>query len=541
MMRVWLSRLVGLCALGTLLTAQANAPVRWNNDVSVEVVTDAGRALPMYEHSTRGEVYKAYLEAEPQARYRIKVRNNTRDRVGLVIAVDGRNIISGGQSTLNANEKMYLLDPGETQAYEGWRTGQDRVNRFYFTEAGDSYAETFGDTSALGVIAVAVYHEIPPPPQAISRDEQRLAASSEAGGRTRSKPSPSAAKAEPTTGFGETEHSPSVRVAFSPESQAAERYFMRYYWRETLCARQIATRNCPRREPPPETRRDPPPEAQDDRRSPDAQAGYRPQIRWTEPVALEIVTDSGSALPLYEHSQRNGVYKAYLEAIKGKGYKLRARNNTRDRVGLVIAVDGRNIVSGDRSELRADERMYILEPGETQTYEGWRTGRNKVNRFYFTNTGRSYAVDAFGDTSALGVIAVAVFAEQAQVVSRPVERDDRNEEAARPSAQQPAVGNTPFGGLLGSSKPSTRSSGAKAAPAADAAATGFGRTEHSPSVSVEFSPQDRPLARYYAKYEWREALCAQGIIECRRESKPKPRNRLWDEDEGYAPIPQHRR
>lgn len=157
MTRFWLG--LGLFCLGGWLGAQANEPVRWNNDVAVEVVTDEGRTLPLYQHSTSGEVYKAYLEAEAQARYSIRVRNNTRDRVGLVIAVDGRNIISGEKSNLRADERMYLLDPGETQAYEGWRTGQDRVNRFFFTEAGDSYAETFGDTSALGVIAVAVYHE----------------------------------------------------------------------------------------------------------------------------------------------------------------------------------------------------------------------------------------------------------------------------------------------------------------------------------------------------------------------------------------------
>lgn len=516
-MKDW-SAWIMLCLVCWLPQAQANDPVRWNrNEVTLEVVTDNGRTLPLYHHTAGNDVYKAYLEAQPEARYSLRVRNNTRDRVGLVIAVDGRNIISGERSELRSTERMYLLDPGETQDYEGWRTGKNKVNRFYFTDAGDSYAESFGDTSALGVIAVAVYREKAAPPQAISRDDAASA------GRTRAKAGAPAAEAEPATGFGETVHSPSVRAEFDAETRPAERYFLRYHWRQTLCERGIAERGCPRREPPAAQRGD-----------------YRPVTRWTSPVAVEVTTDNGRVLPLYEHSERNQVYKAYLEALKGKQYGVRVRNNTRDRVGVVIAVDGRNIISGDRSDLANTERMYVLEPGETQSYEGWRTGKNKVNRFYFTDPGRSYSVEAFGDTSALGVIAVAVYAEQPQVVSRPAEREESRAEAGRADAaapaQQPAAGSTPFGGLL-NSKPSTRAKSAPTEDTAETAATGFGRTEHSPSVTVTFRPQERPLARYYAKYEWRDTLCEQGIIECRSERRP-PRNRMWEEEnEGYAPPP----
>ncbi len=517
-MKAW-SAWLTLCLMCWLAQTQANEPVRWNrNEVTLEVVTDEGRTLPLYHHAAREAVYKAYLEAQPEARYRLRVRNNTRGRVGLVIAVDGRNIISGERSQLRHTERMYLLDPGETQDYEGWRTGKDKVNRFYFTDAGDSYAESFGDTSALGVIAVAVYQEKAPPPQALSRDEAAPAS------RARAKAGAPSAAAEPATGFGETVHSPSVRVEFDPESRPTERYFLRYHWRETLCTRGIAEHGCPRREPPASQRND-----------------YRPVVRWTEPVSVEVTTDGGRALPLYAHSGSNQVYKAYLEALKGKQYGVRVRNNTRGRVGLVIAVDGRNIVSGDQSELAPDERMYVLEPGETQTYEGWRTGKNKVNRFYFTDPGRSYSVEAFGDASALGVIAVAVYAEQPQVVSAPAAREEGRAETGRADAAAPATqapASTPFGGLL-NSKPSTRAKAAPAEEATETAATGFGRTEHSPSVTVTFRPQERPLARYYAKYEWRDTLCEQGIIECRREQRRPPRNRMWEEDEdaGYAPPP----
>ena len=53
--------------------------------------------------------------------------------------------------------------PYGTQDYAGWRANLDAINEFYFTDWSDSYAEAFGDRSARGVIAVAVYGEVPPP------------------------------------------------------------------------------------------------------------------------------------------------------------------------------------------------------------------------------------------------------------------------------------------------------------------------------------------------------------------------------------------
>lgn len=41
------------------------------------------------------------------------------------------------------------------------------------------------------------------------------------------------------TGFGEETYSPSIRVRFTPESRAAERHFLKYEWRDTLCRKGI--------------------------------------------------------------------------------------------------------------------------------------------------------------------------------------------------------------------------------------------------------------------------------------------------------------
>ena len=107
--------------------------------VQVEVRTDGGRGLPLYPMSVTHPKKKIYAEAVKGDEYKIVIRNLLPRRVGLVVAVDGRNIISGQKSWLRNNERMYILGPYESGEYRGWRTGSDRVNRFYFTEAADSY------------------------------------------------------------------------------------------------------------------------------------------------------------------------------------------------------------------------------------------------------------------------------------------------------------------------------------------------------------------------------------------------------------------
>ncbi|HRY14418.1 MAG: hypothetical protein KDJ31_14380 [Candidatus Competibacteraceae bacterium] len=243
-------------------------------------------------------------------------------------------------------------------------------------------------------------------------------------------------------------------------------------------------------------------------------------------VEVEIINERGREFPQYplRRSHKGSIYKAHLEAVRGEKYAVRVRNRSDQRIGVVIAVDGRNIISGERSDLRPDERMYVLEPYEQETYEGWRTGKNRVNRFYFTDAGDSYA-GAWGDYSAMGVIAVAAFREVVYRQPQPQpwaegRSDDRPRrgESSRPGAP-PAAADAP------------RSLGA-------APGTGYGEQEWSPSRRVEFEPEQRPFAQFFLKYAWRATLCRQGVIDCKRGSHPYPRNRFWDEDnDRYAPPP----
>ena len=234
-----------------------------------------------------------------------------------------------------------------------------------------------------------------------------------------------------------------------------------------------------------------------------------------QPVEIDVVTDQGEVFPYYPVKRHywDNEFRAYLEAIKGKNYALRIRNNTNQRIGLVIAVDGRNIISGKKSHLKHKENMYILSPYETQTYAGWRTSSNDIHRFYFTNVEDSYA-HAFDDDSAMGVIAIAIFEEHTPKLK--LFKDKKSVHSNAPSA--------------------SRSHESTAADKVEAeAGTGFGEHVTSHAYRVHFKAKRSASSKYFYKYEWRETLCAKQIIEC-----GKPKNRFWpsdDYDVGFAPFP----
>lgn len=192
-------------------------------------------------------------------------------------------------------------------------------------------------------------------------------------------------------------------------------------------------------------------------------------------ISVAVITDSGQPYPVYPVSSSDGSRRAYVEARPDARYGIRITNHTGRRLGLVVAVDGRNIISGDRSRLSSSEPMRMLAPYGEAVYDGWRTSRDYVSRFYFTSAGNSYA-GAWNDYSAMGVIAVAAYAER------------------RPSASR-------HDGLYG----------------------GFGEEDYAPAMRTEFWPESRPLARHFLKYEWREMLCRKNIISC----QPQSKKRFW--------------
>ncbi len=231
-----------LCLTLTVLGLMLSFSTASADMIDVRIVSDYGRDYPIYRTDRwHSGLYRAYVEAVKRDRYGIHIINNTDRRIGLVVAVDGRNILSGKKSYLARDEKMYVIEPHSMAVYDGWRTAKDYINRFFFTDAPDSYAGAWGDYSAMGVVAIAVYPEVRrykiyPQPEPLRE------------GRDYSKRQRESASSEPGTGFGEREYSPTRKVKFEPEKRPAERYFFKYEWRETLCKKGIAHDCYPYRE-----------------------------------------------------------------------------------------------------------------------------------------------------------------------------------------------------------------------------------------------------------------------------------------------------
>lgn len=255
-----------------------------------------------------------------------------------------------------------------------------------------------------------------------------------------------------------------------------------------------------------------------------------------ETVEVRIVTDDGRTLPTYPVKLRHGVRKVYTEATKGDQYRIKVKNRLNRRVGLVIAVDGRNIISGMKSWLKSNERMYIIEPYGSGEFAGWRTAQDRINRFYFTDVPDSYAA-AFGDESAMGVITVAIYPE-VQRFETPMPLSRR-----APSGPQGYEGKAAGSADKADSAPAAREDSgkrmkerdARSEQALESAGTGYGRGEYSPSQIVAFEPEKRAMETLYFKYEWRSTLCKLGVVECAKPPHRLP-NRFWDNG-GYAPPP----
>ena len=236
-------------------------------------------------------------------------------------------------------------------------------------------------------------------------------------------------------------------------------------------------------------------------------------------VDVRIISDSGGEFAQYraylrstQGDSQDGRY-LYLEAVKGNRYSIQVTNRSDRRIAVVIAVDGRNIISGQKSDLKRNERMYVIGPYETDTFEGWRTAMDRTNRFYFTEQPDSYAEKVFADGSAMGTIALAVYRERVPEISS----HSRMKEAPAGAAPSP---------------PANQGSADRVEQKKDEqAGTGFGETTYSPARVVQFDPEHAPAQKIVLKYEWRSELCRKGIVRC------GPRNRFWPDDQEFAPIP----
>jgi len=239
----------------------------------------------------------------------------------------------------------------------------------------------------------------------------------------------------------------------------------------------------------------------------------------------------GQAAPLYFAPGRWD--RRYFQALRGHNYALRVHNRTDRRVGVLIAVDGLNVVNGERSKLRRNEAMYVLEPWETATIRGWRTSLEQVRQFVFVDEERSYAERTGQANGDMGWIRVLAFEERRAVAwfgqpelkrlpgdTRGGHADgdlrERESRDVRPQANEaPVLGadrmqkgemNAPL------TAQKSLAEGRAAAPQADAyAGTGWGERREDPVRETSFVTAATASDHLVFRYEYASSLRALGI------------------------------
>ncbi len=250
-------------------------------------------------------------------------------------------------------------------------------------------------------------------------------------------------------------------------------------------------------------------------------------------VAVSVQID-GRPASLYPAPDGSGRY--YLEARAGSRYAVALANRTGDRVGVVLTVDGLNAISGERDTGRG--RMYVLDPWQATSVQGWRSSLQEVRRFTFVDERRSYATRSGKANEKMGWIEVAVYRErQAFVRARPHPYPERRrpypieEQESSGRTQAPAAPEPPSAGDAAGATARLESDTKRSYPG-----TGWGQRTHDPVVLVSFDPEAEPRERITLRYEYRPALVALGVVPPRT----SPRDRLWQRDlaePGFAQAP----
>jgi hypothetical protein len=253
---------------------------------------------------------------------------------------------------------------------------------------------------------------------------------------------------------------------------------------------------------------------------------------WGSPGSLVGVSVEveGTAVPLYPAPDGSG--RLYLEAREGARYAVELANRTDERLGVVLTVDGLNVISGElqgppsRDGARAPGRMYVLYPWGSVSVKGWRTSLDDIRRFTFVDERASYAARSGKANARMGWIEVAVYRERPRphtLRTDPYEDGrDRNEGAegaadaqrSAPRAEAPAMKSPPSAAGESGSYPGT----------------GWGAREGDRAMLVDFQPQASPADRLTLRYEYAPALRALGIF-------PAPwwaRDRLRERESGEA-------
>jgi len=240
-------------------------------DTAAHAMPPSAVTIDVYDR-TQGETLaihpldsQRYVVGTPGHEYAIRIRNETSRRILAVTSVDGVNVVTG--ETAAPEQSGYVIEAGGSVEIAGWRRSLERTSAFYFTDLGDSYAARTGRPRNVGVIGVAVFHEVLRPMISSFLRDKVLAHENEGDPRARAERADAAAPAAPAqdaagetgrlaaseprqmlsnklgTGFGRDEASLVQRVRFERATSApAESISIQYDRRDNLIAMGVLPR-----------------------------------------------------------------------------------------------------------------------------------------------------------------------------------------------------------------------------------------------------------------------------------------------------------
>jgi hypothetical protein len=286
------------------------------------------------------------------------------------------------------------------------------------------------------------------------------------------------------------------------------------------------------------------------------EAVARPQVwrgleTWAEGTLVDVKLEvDGATAPLYFAPGRFD--RRYLQAFAGRNYSIVLRNNTGNRIAVLLAVDGLNAVNGEITSLRSSEPMYVLDAWQTATIPGWRTSLDEVRRFVFVDEKRSYAERTGQSNSDMGWIRVLAFREQPKLQAfmprwgsmKSLYRDggpsapraEAPQSAPEARAPQATEELAPAPTRARSAVPEAQDHLARGeAPQGSFPGTGWGERRTDRVQRVEFKPDPVAVDHLIFRYEYASGLRALGIVPMGERWRDRLGER--DGDMGFARPP----
>jgi hypothetical protein len=114
-----------------------------------------GKASFLTSFRERG-LGRRLVQGEKGSAYSLVVRNKSARTLELVLSVDGLDVIDGKGASFS--KRGYIVTSGETLVIEGFRTSNQSVAQFRFSNVASSYANLrHGNTRNVGVLGLAVF------------------------------------------------------------------------------------------------------------------------------------------------------------------------------------------------------------------------------------------------------------------------------------------------------------------------------------------------------------------------------------------------